>query len=39
MNTHINHLPSSSLTLSMFISETIYRAVLATERLIHRFQK
>lgn len=39
MTQQINHMPSSSVTVSMFISETVYRIVKLVEHLVQRVSK
>ncbi len=39
MTQQINHMPSSSVTVSMFISETVYRIVKLFEHLVQRVSK
>ena len=39
MTHQVNHMPSSSVTLSMMISETVYRIVSAIEGLLPRVSK
>ena len=39
MNSPVNHYPSSSVSLSVMISETIYKAVVGVERIIRLVSK
>ena len=39
MNSQTNHCPSSSLTISTMISETVYRAVVNVERVYRLLAK
>ncbi len=39
MTNPVNHYPSSSVTLSVMISEAIYRAVVSVERVIRLVTK
>jgi len=39
MTNSINHFPSASVTLSVMISEAVYKAVVGVERLIHLITK
>ena len=39
MTQQINHMPSSSVTVSMFIAETVFRVVKLVEHLVQRVSK
>jgi hypothetical protein len=39
MNNPFNHFPGSSVTLSMMISEAVYKAIIGVERIIHLVSK
>ncbi len=39
MTNQVNHMPSSSVTISMMISETVYRVVSVIEGLLPRVSK
>jgi hypothetical protein len=39
MNNPVNHFPSSSTSLSVMISEAVYRAVVGVERIIRLVSK
>ncbi len=39
MTTQTNHCPGATLTLSMMLSETVYRAVINVERIYRRLAR
>jgi hypothetical protein len=39
MNSPVNHFPSSTVTISMLISEAVYKAVVGVERIIRLVSK